>query len=352
MPATETVQAAFGSELIATGSNSFELVYLPEGKNVITATIDGKPQKRTVIVDERVLASFQSDLAARLSDNVRPFAGFDHKEGPASMIPTAFRYESGVGLILEGELTQAGQAAIAGRNYSYWSPTYAQRKVSDKSGDAIPVGLLADGEIGSFVNNPAFRSLERVAASHTTNKMEIIEILTELGLAEAGQTAEEAVTAAKASLATLRESASTVESVTAARATEIEEVNAAKAELATKVAELETVKASLKTLEDEKAERVTASHKELIQAAIDRGAIPPQDEKAQAFWLNSLKADTESASAALASLKGTEAAKGESEAVKAGYASNVPAPISREEFDALSQSERSEFMRSGGKIAK
>jgi len=345
MNGAETIQAAFGSELIATESNGFSIVYLPEGTHEIEATVNGKAQKRTVTVDERVLASFQADLAKRLSDNVRPFAGFDHKPGPASMIPTGYRYEKGVGLILEGELTQAGQEAIAGRNYSYWSPSYLMSK-------GIPVGLTPTGEIGSFVNDPAFRSIERIAASHTETTMEITEILTELGLAESNQTADEAVAAAKASLATLRESASTVESVTASRPAELEEVKAAKAEAVRIAGELETVKASLKALEDEKAEQIKAANAEIVQAAVNRGAIPPQDEATKAFWLKSLDLDPESTKAALAALPGKAAASGESVAAAVAKETKAPVEITRAEFDAMSPVERNAYMRKGGKVAK
>ena len=343
MPATETIHAAFGSELNATESNSISIVYLPEGQHDIQATVNGKPALRTVTVDDRVLASFQADLSKRQADNVRPFAGFDHKTGPASLIPTAFRYEQGVGLILDGELTQAGQTAIAGRNYSYWSPSYLMR-------DGIPIGLPANGEIGSFVNDPAFRNIERIAASHTETTMEITETLAELGLAESGQTPEEAVAAAKATLANLRESAATVETVSASHQAEIEKVSAHQAEIDRLKGELETVSAAKAELEKKEAEKVEAANAELVQAAINRGAIPPQDEKAKTFWLESLKTNPEFAQAALAALPGTKAAEGTSEVVKAASASNSPAPITRAEFDALSPIQRNEFMRAGGKL--
>ena len=216
----------------------------------------------------------------------------------------------------------------------------------------IPVGLTPTGEIGSFVNDPAFRSIERIAASHTETTMEITEILTELGLAESNQTAEEAISAAKTSLATLRESASTVESVTASRPAELEEVRAAKEKAKELSSELETVKASLKVLEDEKAEQVKAANAELIQAAVNRGAIPPQDEATKAFWADSLASNPEGAKAALAALPGKAAASGESVVAEAVKAGSAPAEITRAEFDAMNPVERNAYMRKGGKVAK
>jgi hypothetical protein len=346
MNGPETVQAAFGSELIATGSNSFELVYLPEGKHEISATVAGKPKTISVTVDERVLASFQADLSKRLADNVRPFAGFDHKTGPASMLPTAFRYEKGVGLILQGELTKAGSEAIDGRNYSYWSPTFLQSK-------GIPVGLDKSGEIGSFVNDPAFRTIERIAASHTETTMDIISTLTELGLVETANTPEEAVTAAKASIATLREAASTVETVTAAHTSASQEIERFKGEIETVKASLTTAETELKAFRDKEAEAVKAANAELIQAAVNRGAIPPQDEATKGFWADSLESNHEKAKAALAALPGKEAAKGES--VMAGMnkaGDGKPEPITRAELDAMSPIDRNAYMRSGGKVIK
>lgn len=340
MNGTETVQAAFGSELIATGSNSFELVYLPEGKHEINATVGGTPKKITVTVDDRVLASFQADLDRRMSENVRPFAGFDHNTGPASMIPTGFRYEKGVGLILQGELTKAGEEAIQGRNYSYWSPTFIQNK-------GIPIGLTQFGEIGSFVNDPAFRSIDRIAASHTEITMDITATLAELGLAEANHTAEEAVAAAKASLATLRESASTVETVSAAHQNASQEIERFKGEIETVKASLQTAETELQAYRDKEAEAVKAANAELIQAAINRGAIPSKDETTKAFWEKSLESSPEEAKAALAALPGAPEAK---ETVVASMA-GAPAAISRAEFDKMSPIERNKYMRSGGKIS-
>jgi hypothetical protein len=346
MPVTETVKAAFGSSLNAPDSGNFvSIVYLPEGTHEISATVNGKPQVRKVTVDERVLASFKADLSKRLTDNVRPFAGFDHQAGPASLIPLDFRYETGVGLILDAELTQAGRVAIEGRNYSYWSPTHLLR-------NGVPVGLNASGEIGSFTNDPAYRDIERIAASHTETTMEITETLVELGLAEAGQSPEEAVSAAQAALATLRENASTVETVTASNAEIAEKIEAANAEVARLTGELESVRAANAALVERENKAKDKELEDLVQAAVNRGAIPPKDDKTKAFWLESLKANTELAQAALAALPSAQAASGESEAVKAAAAKPAtPDPISRSEFDKLSKPQQNAFMRSGGKIS-
>lgn len=341
MNGTETVQAAFGSELNSTESTAFSIVYLPEGTHQIEATVNGKPAKRNVTVDERILASFQADLDRRMAENVRPFAGFDHKTGPASMIPTAFRYQAGVGLILDGELTEAGQTAIKGRNYSYWSPSYLMR-------NGVPVGLSANGEIGSFVNDPAFRNIERIAASHTETTMEKTELLIELGLIESATSEDEAVTAAKAALATLRESASTVETVTAAHTSASQEIERFKGEIETVKASLTTAQTELQAFRDKEAEAVKAANAELIQAAVNRGAIPSQDEATKSFWSKSLESDPAGAKAALAALPGAPDA---TESVVAAMAGTKPS-MTREEFEKMNPREKNEYMRNGGKLTK
>ncbi len=147
------VTAAFQSELTQVES----IVYLPEGKHQISASKGGKPAVLTVDVNESILASFREQLKERQESNVRPFAGFDHKTGAASFIPQEFRYESGVGLVLDVEWTQAGRAAIDGKDYSYFSPTF----LVDDNG--TPIGLPKRGEIGSLVNDPAFEEIPRIA---------------------------------------------------------------------------------------------------------------------------------------------------------------------------------------------
>jgi len=145
-------QAAFQSDISMSDGT---IVYLPEGHHSISATVGGKPKRVDVTIDERIAASFTEDLSKRFESNVRPFAGFDHKQGPASFIPKEFRYESGVGLVLDVEWTEAGRKAIEGKDYSYFSPTFL---LSDAG---VPFGLPPRGEIGSLVNDPAFEEIPR-----------------------------------------------------------------------------------------------------------------------------------------------------------------------------------------------
>lgn len=267
-----TVNSAFQSELSEAGS----IVFLPEGTHTITASVGGKPKTLTVTVDDRVLAGFAEDLAKRQESNVRPFAGFDHKPGAASFIPQAFRYEPGVGLLLDVEWTAAGRAAIEGRDYSYFSPTFLVSK------DGIPTGLTGRGEIGSLVNDPAFEEIPRIAASHQAT--DPMQHLVELGLVEASCAPDQALETAKAALASLREAAAQVETVEAANMAK----KSAEDELEDMKKRYDDLEASYKALKDDMAAKASAAADAAIEEAVKAGRIAPQDEATKAFWRSSI----------------------------------------------------------------
>lgn len=277
------ITAAFQSEV---GSLENSIVFLPEGRHRINASVAGKPKTVEVEVDSRIAASFADDLKKRLENNVRPFAGFDHQNGPASFIPQEFRYEEGVGLVLDVEWTEAGRKAIEGRDYSYFSPTFLL------SPDGIPTGLANRGEIGSLVNDPAFEEIPRIAASYQ-EQTTMIEHLIELGLVEEGQDPETALEAAKEKLASLREAAVVIEKEDKKEeSVEIDAERVAKLEEDLKAMrdENEKLKAGMK----EKAE---ASAQSAIDEAVKAGRIAPQDEATKSFWKSSIIANPEAINA-------------------------------------------------------
>lgn len=143
-----------------------EIVYLPVGTHAITPTINGKPGKVTVSVPtfkgEQIAATLQASLAKRLASTVRPRLGFDHTgSGPAAAHPKSFRFDPTRGILLELEWTGSGRAAIEAGDYGYFSPTFL---IDD---DGTPSGLPDRGEIGSLVDEPAFRSIGLIAAADT-----------------------------------------------------------------------------------------------------------------------------------------------------------------------------------------
>jgi phage I-like protein len=289
------VTAAIQSELSDVAGS---IVYLPEGQHRINATVGGKAKTVDVLVDSRVAASFAEDLNKRFESNVRPFAGFDHKQGAASFIPKEFRYEEGVGLVLDVEWTEAGRKAVEGRDYSYFSPTFLLSK------DGIPTGLAKRGEIGSLVNDPAFEEIPRIAASHNEQN-NMTEQLIELGLVEASESPDTALETAKANLAALRESASLAEQVEAAN----EGKKSAEEQLAEMEAAYAALKAEYEDMKKKIEEKDMASAESAIDEAVKSGRIAPQDEDAKAFWKSAILADKKAAKV-LASLPSNEAITG------------------------------------------
>jgi len=279
MSAPNKIYAAFQSE-VASLENC--IVYLPEGKHRISATVGGKPKIVDVEIDSRIGASFAEDLTKRLEKNIRPFAGFDHESGPASFIPIEFRYEEGVGLMLDVEWTEAGRKAIEGRDYSYFSPTFLV------SSNGIPTGLAPRGEIGSLVNDPAFEEIPRIAAAYNPTTM--IDQLIELGLIDESQDPESAMEVAKLNLANLRESAS----VGNADEEKIVESNMHYAKLE---AELASAMDENKKLKEGMAEKAMASAEIAIDEAVKAGRIAPQDDASKAFWRSSIIANPEALNA-------------------------------------------------------
>lgn len=140
-----------------------EIIYLPEGDNPITATVNGKPESILVSVPRergpKIAAKLQADLEKRQGENVRPWFSFQHQPGPASALPQSFRYEPGKGVMVAVEWTGAGRSAIEGKDFSYFSPTFL------RDDDGTPGGLPVKGEFGALVNEPAFRNIQRIAAA-------------------------------------------------------------------------------------------------------------------------------------------------------------------------------------------
>ena len=149
----------------ANGELPTAIQYMPPGTSVINAWCEGKPVRRVIRVDASTATRLQADLeakqaAAEAGEAPRPCGFFDHEKKAASFIPQRFRWDDAQGVVLDVEWTNAGRTAVAGRDYSYFSPRFA----ADPE-DGLVLGLTDNVEVGSLVNNPAFRTIERIAAS-------------------------------------------------------------------------------------------------------------------------------------------------------------------------------------------
>lgn len=166
---THLITASFSSPVAKDAPG--EIVYIPAGSSKINATVNGKPKEVTVNVTaargEEIASKLQAALSSRLESTVRPRLAFDHaKTGPASGHPTAFSFDPERGIILAASWSNSGRAAIEGGDYGYFSPTFL---IDD---DGTPSGLPSKGEIGSLVDEPAFRTIGLIAASHSPDEIQ------------------------------------------------------------------------------------------------------------------------------------------------------------------------------------
>lgn len=288
-----------------------EIVYIPVGSSTITPSVNGKPQKVTVNVPaekgNEIAARMQKALERRLAGSVRPRLAFDHAAtGPAAGHPKSFSFDPARGLILAIDWSNSGRSAIEGGDYGYFSPSF----LMGENGE--PVGLSDIGEIGSLVDEPAFRSIGLIAANdysylgamytprmwgvHQGNPEKYLsettllnhqntmpkQILAALNISDTAADAEGAavvaVNAMKSEIVTLKASVSTVEGERDGFKTKLE--------------------AAEKTIKEQAEKRAD----DLINAAVTDGRILPKDEESKSFYRDAIVAGNASAEKVLAGL--------------------------------------------------
>ncbi len=140
--------------------------YMPPGRSVITATVNGVPGERTVWVDKSTAERLQADLVEHLSAaaagrRARPLIMFDHRAGAAAAVPVGFEWDDQRGVLLRVEWTAAGRAAVEGGDYGYISPAFRCERDT-----GLVAGLgKSTVEVGSLVNDPAFERNECIVAA-------------------------------------------------------------------------------------------------------------------------------------------------------------------------------------------
>src|SRR4029077_9472170 len=256
------------------GQTPEEIVYMPKGE-AITIKPKRPGHEVKVKVDATVAQVLQTDLEKRLADQIQPYAGYDHDGKAASFHPKEFRWDDERGVILAVDWTEGGKQDVTGRNYSYFSPTF----MLSKSGKVA--GLPQDGEVGSLVNNPAFRDRKmKIAASADDDKSEentmikVAEKLVELEVITAEQADDEAL-------------------VINAVVGMYEALGLSQAANARLVSENTALQA--KVADVQKAEATS-----VIEAAIAEGKIPAKNQDAIDFWMGELIANPERAKKAMA----------------------------------------------------
>lgn len=147
----------------ADGGIPNRIPFMPAGVHRITATVNGQPGLRRIVVNEQAAERLQADLEAALDESrahrrARPAVYFDHRPGPAAAYPRSFSWEEGRGVMLELERwSDFGRAAVEGGAYGYVSPVF---RADRSSGDVL--GLVDGVEVASLVNDPAFERIDPI----------------------------------------------------------------------------------------------------------------------------------------------------------------------------------------------
>lgn len=311
------VSASFTSAIPKSAPS--EIVYIPVGSSTITPSVNGKPQKVTVNVPaekgDEIAARMQKALERRLAGPVRPRLAFDHlRTGPASGHPESFRFGTietpdgpKTGIILKANWSFSGKSAIEGGDYGYFSPAF----LMDDRGE--PVGLSDKGEIGSLVDEPAFREIGLIAASDMSyvgaKESPWMQIASAHAAAEPIKPdptlTNQEKTMPKQILAALNISDTAADAEGAA----VVAVNAMKSEItslkasdASKAKEIEDLTKQVKAHENTIKEQAEKRADDLIQAAVTDGRILPKDEDSKSFYREAIVAGNASAEKILAGL--------------------------------------------------
>jgi hypothetical protein len=252
------------------------IMFFPQGKQRIFPLINGKPASSPIDldIDASVVGKLQADLEKRQADNVRPHGNFDHRPGAAAFLPKKFHWKDGEGIYLDLQWTGSGQRAIKDKDYSYFSPTFIL------SPEGKIAGLPQSGAIGSLTNDPAFRSIKRIAAARVGPDDD-----------DQGDNMTNPVITQCVALGLIQDS---------------DDMEVAATQLATTVtalqARVEGAEAQLAEYRVREADAKKALAVEAVDAAIAEGRLPGKNIEIRTFWVNAMSANPESTRKALAAL--------------------------------------------------
>lgn len=171
-PAEGIVYASMATVIEPAADNSLptDIQWAPPGKHTIQAKQNGKPVTKTIVVNAKAAQAVQAFFAAAIdaanhNEGDLPFFDFDHADAAASAHPKEFYWggddpKTG-GIRAKLEWTNAGKAAVLGKDFRRFSPAM---KLNDN-------GEIVGSEInmGGLVNRAAFQKIQPVRAKGTAD---------------------------------------------------------------------------------------------------------------------------------------------------------------------------------------
>jgi Arc/MetJ-type ribon-helix-helix transcriptional regulator len=297
----DVIQAAFSTPLLSPGDKEPKGViqYIPPGRHHITCKVNGETATREVVAKKGIEAVFQAGLEKLQASGVPPFFDYLHEGGRASGHPKRFFWDEERGLVCETEWTQAAKSIIQDRELQFFSPEFLL------SSDGTPLGLHPSSKaIGGLVSDPAFETIESVAAQKAakqqqpkTSNMDLTKFV-ELGVI----TAEQAKDPEKAS-------GLIAEHITAANS---KDKNAGlQADLIAAQKEKDDLSNKLKEMQEAQADAFIEEH-------VKAGRIKPKDESFKGSMRQQFLDNPETAKAIMDRIPASDLGTPVAKAAKAG----------------------------------
>lgn len=254
-----------------------EIMFMPGGTHAIQATNRaGESVEVTVKVDRGTAQALQAALLdLQASSRQKPYIDFDHQEGQAAAWVQSFEWrdQPEPGVYAAVDWSSAGADAVSGKNYRAFSPSF---RVDDSDPANVTGAPLC---MGGLVNDPAFRAMRPLWARHHEQSEPTSDPMTDKELADL-----------KAKISALEKENGELK----AKATSSDNdkaIQAKQAEIDAKQAEIDALQSRVDKAEQELKAKAEAQADAEIQAAVDRGALPAQNQEVQAKWRGIVLAD-------------------------------------------------------------
>jgi uncharacterized protein (UPF0335 family) len=277
-PQAEPLQAGFSSTSFDSAHAPEWIMWMPGGDHTITARQAGKAVTRNIRVDAPGARAVQASLLEHLSGRQRPFFDFDHESKAAAAWPTEFAWRDTPepGVYARVEWSDQGRAAIAGKTYRAFSPTFFVDEADPAHVVAAPLTM------GGLVNNPAFREIKPIWASSApananTNPKNSMDELT-----------------AKTELAALQSRLAALESENHSLKAAAEDADVLAA-IQGKDAQIADLQKQIEAHAKDAADRRNRDAEACVATAVARGAIAAKDTSTQDHWRKLIAGDPSNA---------------------------------------------------------
>ena len=161
-PSSTAIFASLTTQGTFSGDLPDEIVFMPIGDHEISAkAVSGGSFFGKVHVDAQAYAAIAQSFAEIQASGRPTFLDFDHEEGAASAWVKSFRWDPSRGVMVKIEWSDAGRAALTGKSYYSFSPSFSVERETGRV-----VGLLSGGRAaGGLVNAPAFAAMPALIAA-------------------------------------------------------------------------------------------------------------------------------------------------------------------------------------------